>query len=68
MNGPLLRASVEQRDTDRDLREDLEKFWNVESVSAARNNIVDQFENDIVHDKTRYITKGLFIWKPGWPA
>jgi hypothetical protein len=53
----LLRASVEQRDTDRDLREDLENFWNVESVSAARNNIVDQFENDIVHDKTRYITK-----------
>ncbi|CAB4014228.1 Hypothetical predicted protein [Paramuricea clavata] len=28
----LLRATVEQRHTDRDLREDLEKFWNVESI------------------------------------
>ena len=53
----LLRASVEQRETDQDLRHDLEKFWNVESVGAAKDNVVDQFEDDIVHDGTRYITK-----------
>ena len=51
----LLRTTVEQRDTD--LRQDLEKFWSVESIGTAKNNIVSQFENDIAHDGNRYITK-----------
>ena len=53
----LLRASVEQSEKDTSLQQELEKFWNVESIGTKTDSIVDQFKNDIIHDGTRYITK-----------
>ncbi|CAB4039144.1 PREDICTED: uncharacterized protein LOC100197852, partial [Paramuricea clavata] len=53
----LLRASVEQSESDISLRQELDKFWNVESIGTKTDSVVDQFENDIIHDGTRYITK-----------
>ena len=55
----LLRASVEQPETAASLRQELDKFWNVESIGTSTDSIVAQFENDIIHDGTRYITKLL---------
>ena len=53
----LLRASVEQPETDTHLRQELDKFWNVESINSSTDSVVDQFEKDTIHDGTRYITK-----------
>ena len=53
----LLRASVEQPETAASLRQELDKFSNVESIGTSTDSIVAQFENDIIHDGTRYITK-----------
>ena len=53
----LLRASVEQPETAASLRQELDKFWNVESIGTSTDSIVAQFENDIIRDGTRYITK-----------
>ena len=53
----LLRALVEQPETDTHLRQELDKFWNVESINSSTDSVVDQFEKDIIHDGTTYITK-----------
>ena len=55
----LIRASVEQSESDISLRQELDEFWNVESIGTKTktDSVVDQFENDIIHDGTRYITK-----------
>ena len=60
----LLRASFEQPETDTHLRQKLDKFWNVESINSSTDSVVDQFEKDIIHDGTRYITKLPF--KPNY--
>ena len=46
----LLRASVEHPETAASLRQELDKFWNVESMGTSADSIVSQFENDIIHD------------------
>lgn len=53
----LLRASIEQKDLDNTLRQELDKFWNVERIGSSENSIIDQFQKEIVHDGSRYITK-----------
>ena len=40
----LLRASVEQPDTDTHFRQELDKFWNVENINFSADSVVDQFE------------------------
>ena len=37
--------------------QELDRFWNVESINSSTHSVVDQFEKDIIHDGTRYITK-----------
>ena len=49
----LLRATVEQEGEGNALRQELEKFWNVENVGFSR----DCVEEDIVHNGTRYVAK-----------
>ena len=39
------------------LRQDLQKFWNVEEISSSAECVVNQFQKDITHDGTRYITE-----------
>ena len=39
------------------LRQELDRFWNVESINPSTDSVVDQFEKDIIHDGTRYIAK-----------
>ena len=40
------------------LRDELNKFWNVESIGEERGDcVIHEFERDIVHNGTRYVTK-----------
>ena len=39
------------------LRDHLDKFWATESIVAASDQVVNDFENNIVHDGTRYVAK-----------
>ena len=54
----VMKCSVEQREvvTD-DLRQDLEKFWKVESVQDAEECVIHKFEKDISFNGERYVTK-----------
>ena len=53
----VLRASVGSPETDTHLRQELDRFWNVESINSSTESVVHQFEKDIILDGTRYITK-----------
>ncbi|CAB4030027.1 integrase core domain, partial, partial [Paramuricea clavata] len=53
----ILRASVECKETSDALRQVLDKFWSVETIGSSSDCAVSQFENDIGHDGTRYVTK-----------
>ena len=53
----LMRAIVDQQGDGYDLRQDLDKFWNVENIGFSRDCVVSQFEKDIVHNGTRYVAK-----------
>ena len=59
----LLRSVVEQVEEGGDLRQELQKFWEVESIGSATSDVVSKFEEDIVHNGTRYVVKLPF--KPG---
>ena len=52
----MLNAVTEQQGS-YDLRQDIEKFWNVEDVGFSRDCVVSHFEENIVHNGTRYVTK-----------
>lgn len=39
-----------------DLRNDLDKFWNVENIGSSQC-VVSKFKHDIFHDGNRYVTK-----------
>ena len=56
----LLRATVEVRISTDGLRNRLDKFWATESIGAESDQVVNDFENNIVHDGTRYVAKLLF--------
>ena len=52
-----MRCSVEDPpETVDTLRQDLHKFWNIEEVGSSQC-VVNQFENDIYHDGSRYVSK-----------
>ncbi|CAB4033226.1 Transposable element Tcb2, partial [Paramuricea clavata] len=53
----ILRASVECKETSDALRQVLDTFWSVETIGSSSDCVVSQFENDIGHDGTRYVTK-----------
>jgi hypothetical protein len=56
----ILRTSVECKETSDALRQDLDKFWSVETIGSSSDCVVSQFENDIGHDRTRYVMKSPF--------
>jgi hypothetical protein len=51
----LLRCAVEHADEHGDLRQDLQKFWEVENIGSSEGGIVSKFEKNIEHDGTRYV-------------
>ncbi|CAB4006308.1 Hypothetical predicted protein, partial [Paramuricea clavata] len=53
----ILRTSVECKETSDALRQVLDKCWCVETIGSSSDCVVSQFENDIGHDGTRYVTK-----------
>ena len=53
----LLRSVVEQVEEGGDLRQELQKFLDVESIGSATSDVVSKFEEDIVHNSTRYLLK-----------
>ena len=53
----LLRATVEVENSMDGLRDHLDKFWAIESIGAESDQVVNDFENSIVHDGTRYVAK-----------
>jgi len=46
-----------QVEKDFDLRGELGKFWEIESVGEQEKSVIDDFENHIFHDGSRYVTK-----------
>ena len=40
-----------------DLREELQKFWNVENVEPIQSMVADKFRDDIVHSGMRYVVR-----------
>lgn len=54
----VMKCAVDQREvvTD-DLRQDLERFWKVESVQDAEDCVIHKFEKDISFNGERYVTK-----------
>ncbi|XP_028403430.1 uncharacterized protein LOC114526129 [Dendronephthya gigantea] len=52
----LLRTTADTVPTDA-LRNDLDKFWAVESIGLEKDQVVSDFRNNIMHDGTRYVTK-----------
>ena len=53
----LLRTAVEHREDSDTLRQELHKFWSVETVGSPNDCVVSPYENDIMHDSNRYVTK-----------
>lgn len=49
----ILRVEVEKDP----LRKELSRFWEVESTNSKGPSVIDDFQNDIFHDGTRYVTK-----------
>jgi len=52
-NTHAMRCSTEENDTS--LRDSLSRFWTVEEVNS-KQDVMTRFQNDIVHDGTRYVT------------
>ena len=50
----VLRSTVE---TEVDLRKELGKFWEIESVREKESSVINEFEEHIYHDGSRYVTK-----------
>lgn len=40
-----------------ELRQDLNRFWSVETIESLESYVMHQFERDITHNGERYITK-----------
>ena len=53
----LLRSVVEQVEENGVLKQELQKFWEIESVGSATSDVVSKFEEDIIHNGTRYVVK-----------
>ena len=53
----LLRTTVEHVDEGNDLRQELQKFWDVENVGSSMDCVTRKFEENIMHNGTRYIVK-----------
>jgi hypothetical protein len=53
----LLRTTVEHVDEGNDLRQELQKFWDVENVGPSTDCVTSKFEENIMHNGTRYIVK-----------
>ena len=53
----LLRSCVETDVKPDGLRQDLHKLWNLEEISSPTDCVVNQFQKDITHNGTRYVTK-----------
>ena len=54
----VMKCAVEQREAATDeLRQDLERFWKVESVQEAEDCVIHRFEKDISFNGERYVTK-----------
>lgn len=51
----ILRVDVEKEKDS--LREELRKFWEVESTCSKGFSVIDDFQNHILHDGSRYVTK-----------
>ena len=51
----ILRVEVEKEKDP--LREELRKFWEVESTRSEESSVIDDFQNHIFHDGSRYVTK-----------
>jgi len=54
-----MRAAFEPADSaiDDPLRNDLKRFWEVESMTSSQDCVVHQFEKDISFNGERYVTK-----------
>ena len=53
----LLRTTAEVEHTTDTLRDHLDKFWATESIGPGSDQVVTDFQSNIVHDGTRYVTK-----------
>ena len=53
----LLRTTVEHVDECNDLRQELQKFWDVENVGPSTDCVTSKFEENIMHNGIRYIVK-----------
>ena len=56
----LLRTTAEVEHTTDTLRDHLDKFWATESIGPGSDQVVTDFQSNIVHDGTRYVTKQPF--------
>ena len=42
------------------LREELNTFWEIDTIDKSEENVIYQFENEILFNGTIYVTKLLF--------
>ena len=53
-----MRCFLEQKpDENKLLREELNRFWEIETIGKSEENVIYQFENEIQFNGTRYVTK-----------
>ena len=53
----LLRSFLEQVEENGVLKQELQKIWEIESVGSATSDVVSKFEEDIIHNGTRFVVK-----------
>ena len=53
----LLRTTAEVEHTTDIVRDHLDKLWATESIGSGSDQVVTDFQSNIVHDGTRYVTK-----------
>ena len=52
-----MKCNVEGSDESDKLNKALSRFWDAESIWTSKDNVINQFEKDIYHNGTRYVTK-----------
>ena len=53
-----MRCFLEQKPNENKLiREELNRFWEIETIGKSKENVIYQFENEIQFNGTRYVTK-----------
>ena len=53
-----MRRFLEQKpDENKLLREELNRFWEIETIGKTEENVIYQFENEFQFNGTRYVTK-----------